>query len=91
MSDPDQASSCDAPTSCMRASIYAHTPKSSVRHAAQQQNDDELNDYLIDHCYRLMKSAVTEDARRYWGERLAYYTRRRFSEVETKKALGVVA
>lgn len=54
-------------------------------------NDDALNDYLIDHAYRLMKSAVTEDSRLHWGERLAHYTRRRFSEVEKKKALGVVS
>lgn len=59
--------------------------------SALMESDEALNDYLIDHSYRLLKQAVSEEAKQHWGERLAHYARRRFSERETKKALGVVS
>jgi hypothetical protein len=60
--------------------------------SAQPAPDDQLNEYLIHHCYDRMLAAPTKDEQSRWFERMGYYVGRRsperIQEMELNKGLA---
>jgi hypothetical protein len=53
--------------------------------------DDQLTEYLIDHCYQSMMAAATTAEQKYWCARMTFYIGRRsperIREMEINKGL----
>jgi hypothetical protein len=46
----------------------------------QEEADRTLNEYMINHCYRLMLAAQTPENQRFWYARMARYVEQRSPE-----------
>lgn len=60
--------------------------------SAQSIGDDQLNEYLIDHCYKQMLSAETTKQQQFWYQRMARYVAQRsperIQEMEVERGLA---